>query len=79
MIIRVSTTQTSWPTGAQLSTAAILGIVFGALSGGFAMALLITLACVATVGVWQCVTLLGYIAAQGDEQLAQAGRRGARR
>lgn len=54
------------PTSGQLAVAAILGLVFGALGGGFAAALELFLTATIAVGVWQAVTLLAVIADRLD-------------
>jgi len=53
------------PTNGQFAVAAFAGIVLGALGGGFARALALTLGCLITLGVWRAVALLTILVDQG--------------
>lgn len=66
------------PTGGQLAGAAVLGIVFGALGAGFALALGLTLLVLGVLALWRVVTLLGYLVDGQRPVPAGAGRKGRR-
>lgn len=55
------------PTPGQFGAAGILGIVFGALGAGFALALGLFLLIAGVLALWRIVTLLGYLAAVADD------------
>lgn len=54
----------SRPTSVSLSVSAILGLVFGALGSGFALALLIFLGCLAVLALWHLIDLVGHLIGQ---------------
>lgn len=54
------------PSREAVTVAALLGIVFGALGGRFALVVLIFLAALVAAGIWRGVALLNTLAEQGE-------------